>query len=115
MFELWHIDLDDPNPRLRSLFKYSFDEVNDEAVTAFHCRGSSHKEKINLNKALIIYILHGNQLMSWVKGNAELQHVDKGARVSNLYYMSDEVCYYLVTETKKDPVTRKRLEVSHVK
>jgi hypothetical protein len=91
-FEICRIDLDDPNPRLRSLFRYSFDEVGGQAVQAFHCRGSSHKEKINLNEMLVVYLLHGTDLYYWVQGNEKLQLVEHDA--TNLYYMSDNVLFY---------------------
>jgi hypothetical protein len=91
-FEIMHLDMDDPNPRLRSVFKYSFDVVGGQAIEAFHCRGSSHKEKINLNEMLVVYIMHGTDLYYWVQGNTALQLVDHNTQ--NLYYLSDNVLFY---------------------
>jgi hypothetical protein len=92
-FELFQVDLDDPNPRLRSIHRYTFDEVHGNQVNAFHCRGSSHKEKVDLNEKLVIYIMHGNDLYCWVQGNKKLDLVD--SYCSHLYYMSDNTMFYL--------------------
>lgn len=91
-FEILHIDLDDPNPRLRSILKYSFEEVDSQAVEAFHCRGSSRKERVDLNEMLVVYLMHGTDLYYWVQGNSKLQLIDRDAK--NLYYMSDNVLFY---------------------
>lgn len=64
--ETYHIDLDHANPILNGpLIKYSRAQVNDQLITGFHVRGSSHKEKINLNKSLIMYVMHGTDLYGW--------------------------------------------------
>jgi len=60
-FEKYHLDLDSPNPTIEGpLLRYSFDKVGGHQLTGYHVRGSSHKEKINLNKALITFMLHEN-------------------------------------------------------
>ena len=37
----------------------------------FHVRASSRKEKINLNKALIFFMLHGSRLYGWCENSTE--------------------------------------------
>lgn len=62
-FQIYHIDLDSPDPRLQGpVFEYSFDLVDGKLLQSFHVRGSSKKEKINLNKVLICYMMHGTTL-----------------------------------------------------
>lgn len=65
---------------------------------AFHVRGSSKKEKINLNKKLIIFILHGDKLWAWyrVKGIELI-----GENVSDLKYGNDDDLYYMVDDPDK--------------
>ena len=69
-FEVYQIDLDHPDPRVSKepVLRYPFTKVNSKIVSYFHVRGSSHKEKINLNKILQIFIFHGDELWAW-KGN----------------------------------------------
>jgi len=56
-------------------------------------RGSSSKEKINLNKKLIIFILHGDKLWAWyTKKGLELIEDN----VSDLKYGNDDDLYYKV-------------------
>ena len=71
-FEIYHIDLDSSDPRIKCIHSYPFSEVGGKKIVNFHCRGSSHKEKINLNQLLVCYMLHGDDLYCWVQGNAQL-------------------------------------------
>lgn len=66
-YEIYQIDLDSSDPSLIGpLIRYSFDEVGHEQMVAFHARSSSVKEKINLNKSLIFYMMHGTTLWSQI-------------------------------------------------
>lgn len=97
-FEVYHIDLDDMDPVLQGpILRYPFKRVNEEKITAFHCRGGSQKEKINLNRALMIYIMHGESLYAWTGPGTKLQKIDTDCH--NLYYMSDDVVFYMRTKT----------------
>ena len=72
-FKVYQIDLDSTDPKLFGpLISYSFDKVDHKRMVAFHARSSSVKEKINLNKSLIFYMLHGTTLWSQMskKGTA---------------------------------------------
>jgi hypothetical protein len=63
---LFTIDLDSDDPYVEGpILKYSFDTVQSKLAKGFHVRGSSRKEKINLNKQLLIFILHGTDLWGW--------------------------------------------------
>ena len=66
VFEVYHLDLDDDNPRItKPIFKYPFKLVGEDynsEMLGFHVRGSSIKEKINLNEILIFYMMHGKNL-----------------------------------------------------
>lgn len=62
-------------------------------VSEFHVRGSSRKEKINLNKQLIIFIMHENELWGW--NSKELAKVSDIA--DNFYYLSDDSVFYMDT------------------
>ena len=68
-FEYFHLDLDDDNPMIEGpILRYSFKKVGGDypsEIKGFHVRGSSKKEKINLNEILIFYMLHGTDLWSW--------------------------------------------------
>jgi len=63
-------------------------------VTGFHVRGSSEKEKINLNKLLSIIVLHEDDLYMW-QGNS-LSLIEQ--KVSNLYYQSDDTVLFKTTD-----------------
>jgi hypothetical protein len=66
MFEFYNIDLDSPDPVIVGpLLKYPFAKVDSNKVTGFHTRGSSRKEKINLNKQTMCFMLHGEILVGW--------------------------------------------------
>ena len=47
------------------LLEYSVDDVDDGRLIAFHARSSSNKEKINLNKNLMAFMLHDQKLFYW--------------------------------------------------
>ena len=59
-YEVYTVNLDDPDPYLEGpLLKYSFSEVentttkgtkHNNQIKRFHVRGSSKKERVNLNK-----------------------------------------------------------------
>ena len=64
--EMYNIDLDSPEPFLEGpLFEYKFEDVEGMPLNDFHVRASSRKEKINLNKACIAFMMHGNILYGW--------------------------------------------------
>ena len=63
---IYHINLDSANPMLEGpILKYPFSDVDDKQISSFHVRGSSSKEKVNLNKGLICFMLHGENLYGW--------------------------------------------------
>lgn len=65
-FEMYQIDLDDESPELKGpLKRYSFESVDNKELVQFHCRSSSIKDKINLNKLLITFMTHGTTLYFW--------------------------------------------------
>jgi hypothetical protein len=76
----------------------------------FHVRSSSRKEKINLNKALIIFMMHGSKLYGWCEHdgnkvtpvNSFCDDPDPQAlleaKCSNYYYLSDDSLFYMVTK-----------------
>jgi len=108
--ELYHIDLDSSDPVLHGpLLTYSFSRVKDERIVDFHVRGSSHKEKINLNKVLMVYVLHGTSLYGWIEGD-ELKLIAHNA--SNLYYLSDDDVFYM--QTHEITLFNKHIEHSKV-
>ena len=62
-FATYHIDLSLEQPRVsEAIFEYPLASVGGKAVTSFHVRGSSDKEKINLNKKLLLFMMHGSDL-----------------------------------------------------
>jgi len=70
--------------------------VDHENLVAFHARSSSVKEKINLNKSLIVYMMHGTTLWSQVcKDGTSL--IKLGEQAKNLYYQSDNEIFYMTT------------------
>jgi hypothetical protein len=101
-FEVYLIDLDDPNPRVskKPILRYPFSMVNSKKVSAFHVRGSSGKEEIDLNKVLQIFILHGNELWAW--RGTEMEKISEKA--SYYEYLSDEAFFFQeeINYTDKD-------------
>ena len=67
-FKIFTVNLDHENPKLLSLFKYPMSSVKSKLVIDMHVRGSSSKEKINLNKVLMCFMLHENELYAWKDG-----------------------------------------------
>ena len=49
---------------------YRFEDVGgkENKMKSFHVRASSKKEKINLNKKLMVFLIHGDTLYYWVDG-----------------------------------------------
>ena len=93
------------------MFRYSHAQVKNKQINAFHARGSSAKEKINLNKVLICYMMHGTSLYIWTNnGMEDLELVSNHA--SNLYYMSDDVVFFM--KTKAITVGTKTIEQSKI-
>ena len=67
-YELYLVNLDDAEPYMEGpLVSYPFSLVKDQPLTSFHVRSSSEKEKINLNRSLICFMMHGNCLYGWCK------------------------------------------------
>jgi hypothetical protein len=129
-YEIYNIDLDHPEPYLSDcLLKYNFERVNRQFLTAFHVRSSSRKEKVNLNRSLIAFMMHGNTLYGWcqttkisaltrqseeslvsyhkenqimeVNESAPEPDNEADAVCSNFYYYSDDCIFYMTTKTCK--------------
>ena len=67
-------------------------------MLGLHVRGSSSKEKINLNEILICYMLHGTNLWMWADNGQCLEPKKiNDAPASNLYYLSDREFFYMET------------------
>jgi hypothetical protein len=67
--QIFHIDLDDENPVIEDpICAYSLESVDYEEAKSFHVRGSSEKEKINQNKQLMCFMIHGSKLYVWKEG-----------------------------------------------
>ena len=96
-FEIYNINLDSSDPRVKEpIFKYSFDDVGGSLLKGFHVRGSSVKEKINLNKKLMLFMQHESTLWAWKYGDTSLSKIDEN--VSNMYYQSDDQIFYMTTK-----------------
>lgn len=54
---------------MEKLFEYSAEEVGGRELLKIFARGSSAKEKIDINEQLIIFMLHQGQLFSWRERN----------------------------------------------
>jgi hypothetical protein len=78
------------------IFEYSFKRVDKKKCTSFHVRGSSAKEKVNLNKKLMIFMMHEDTLYGWIEEEKDLKEIAKNA--SNLYYLSDDAFFFMTTE-----------------
>ena len=112
LFKVYNINLDSDYPKLEDpILTYPFDLVGSESVTGFHCRGSSHKEKINLNKQTMVFMLHEEQLIGW-PGQGEPKKINEEDKpASNFYYLSDDKLFFMTTEEKEYG----ELEVEHSK
>lgn len=109
-YEVYNVDLDSMNPYLEGpILRYSYGEVGNQELLSFHVRASSRKEKINLNKALIFFMMHGGTFYGWcdckdnkvtpVNGFSEEPNIE--AHCSNYYYLSDDSCFYMISEEIK--------------
>ena len=78
------------------MLEYDFYEVDSEELNSFHVRSSSVKERINLNKNLFAFMLHGTKLVVWrgIEGMS-IEVVDHN--VHNFTFENDEVIYYMRT------------------
>lgn len=76
------------------ILSYPYSAVDSEAVVGFHARGSSRKEKINLNKQTMVFMLHGNKLVGW-DGTGVHEIISTEAR--NMYYLSDDKVFFMET------------------
>jgi hypothetical protein len=95
-FKVYNINMDSEFPQFEDpILTYPFEFVDSEAVTGFHCRGSSRKEKINLNKQTMVFMLHGQHLIGW-NGLGQPSTISQEA--SNFYYLSDDKLFYLSTQ-----------------
>jgi len=78
-FQIFRINLDSDDPVVEGPnFEYSTQDLDgpNNEINAFHVRGSSAKEKINLNKDLICYMMHGTNLYAWTdNGNNVIEKV----------------------------------------
>jgi len=79
-YKMYTLDLDDLNffkdnkdaqYKFKLLFEYDDDYVNFKELKDIHVRGSSRKEVIQLNQKLIIFLLHDEQIYSWIDGKEE--------------------------------------------
>jgi hypothetical protein len=109
--EVYTIDLDCDDPFINGpILRYGFETVNHKLVSGFHVRGSSRKEKINLNKQLMVFIMHDDELWGW--NSKELDRISQN-QASNMYYLSDDSVCYL--DTNSIIVGGKHIEHSEVK
>jgi hypothetical protein len=94
-FEIYTINLDGFLPKVEGpICKYPFSKVGAKGITSFHVRGSSIKEKINLNKKLLLFIMHGSDLWCY---KASGEHILVQSNAFNLYYLSDDKIFYMHT------------------
>jgi hypothetical protein len=104
-YNIYRIDLDAREPYLIGpILKYSFEDVERGELMSFHVRGSSKKEKINLNKQLMVFMIHGKTLYNWVnKKDTEEFDPDEDEiaaidwHCSPFKYYSDEMIFYKTT------------------
>lgn len=75
--------------------KYTFEDVNFQKNKSFHVRASSKKEKINLNKKLMVFLIHGDTLYYWVDGKDKIEQIDTGT--TSFKYFNDEKIFYRTT------------------
>lgn len=86
-FEIYTIDLDSHYPLVeKPILRYSFDQVKAQKPKGFHVRGSSRKEKINLNKQLMCFMMHETDLWGWTGSEVKLISAD----AHKLQYLSDD-------------------------
>ena len=108
--EMYNIDLDSSTPYLEGpLFSYSYAQVNHQPISDFHVRASSRKEKINLNRACIAFMMHGDILYGWCQKdgnkvtpvNCFSEDQNPNSKCSNYYYLSDDIIFFMVTEDRR--------------
>lgn len=121
-YELYNIDLDSTEPYLKGpLLQYTFESVKNEPLVGFQVRSSSRKEKINLNKALICFMMHKNILYGWCESegnivtpvNSVAPDPDPNSQCSNFYYLSDDMAFFMTT--KEIRVGKKKVLSSQIK
>ena len=118
-FEVHHINLDSKNPvfnpNKHGLLGLSsptcslpFKDTNGKQIDKIHIRGSSSKEKIDLNKQLMIFFKLETELWGWNSNKFE-RISDKAY---NVYYLSDDVFFFM--ETEEIPVGDKKVKQSTI-
>lgn len=95
---------DELNPLVQKVFEYSFETVESKKILGFYVRGSSSKEKIDMNKTLQIFILHDSDLWLWKSENIE--KILEG--VSNIKRFSDDEIFFQ-QELDSSPLKIKRI------
>lgn len=64
------MDLNEINPRIDEtpILKYSFDTIGqNNKLNAFHVRGSSSREIVNLNEHVLFFMQHGDSIWFGLK------------------------------------------------
>ena len=97
------IDLDSENPKVANkngdpipIFEYSNAEVQNQKAQTFIVRGSSRKEKIDLNMDLICYMLHGNSLRVWTDDDHDsLEYVlEDDPKITDITLMDENTFFF---------------------
>ena len=105
-YAIYTVDLDSTEPYMEGpLLEYKTSEVQNQLITEFHVRSSSWKEKVNLNRSLICFMMHGNILYGWCQAEGgsitPVNHFapdpKDDAFCSNFYYYSDDSIFYMTT------------------
>ena len=97
-FEIYHINLDSRNPNLNAglqapIHSFCFKKVGYKQIDGYHVRGSSSKEKINLNKQLMLFFKLKTELWGW--NSLSFKMISDKAH--NMYYLSDDVFFFMET------------------
>lgn len=97
-FEIYHINLDSRNPDLNAglqapIHSFCFQKVGYKQIDGYHVRGSSSKEKINLNKQLMLFFKLKTELWGW--NSLSFKMISDKAH--NMYYLSDDVFFFMET------------------
>ena len=96
---------------MKKKFEYEKAQVNDEQIFDMHIRGSSAKDRINVNKKLVAFFLHSGSCYFWCEGRDMLTKVTDTISVA-FDRIDDEDIFLAVRGSKKEVPVFKYMEIT---
>lgn len=129
-YKIFHIDLDKSNVRenkkrdehfrIEEIFEYSEKHVDKRALLAIHVRGSSRKEKSDINQMRVIFFLHQgkdqNKIYFWIDNkDDDKKPLFLSDTVSNKFYVHDPNAFFFLDKKFSGEGEQKELKSQEIK